>query len=115
MPESPLARKLRLKACQRAALWNAVLSHRKEFGQVLPWLTFSRQLSGTFDRIQVLAKNRSELRQLVPGVLRAPRADGLLLISFPKSTSSIQTDLTRDDTQPNERCVPLVCVRRSER
>ena len=96
MNESPLARKLKLRAGQRAALWNAPPSYRRELGVVPPGVTFSRRPGGTFDWIQVFAKNRSELRRLVPRALRALGRAGILWIAFPKGTSSIQTDLTRD-------------------
>ena len=36
------------------------------------------------------------MKKALPGVERALSADGMLLISFPKGTSKIQTDLTRD-------------------
>jgi len=96
MSESSLASKLKLRGGQRAALINAPDSYRKDLGKVPPGVTFSEKLAGTFDWIQVFARNQAELRRLAPRAVRALRAEGLLWISFPKGTSSIQTDLTRD-------------------
>ncbi len=41
-------------------------------------------------------KNRAELDRLVPRVVKALKPESLLWVSFPKGTSKIQTDLTRD-------------------
>ena len=40
--------------------------------------------------------DQAQLKQLAPKAARALAADGLLWISFPKGSSKIQTDLTRD-------------------
>jgi hypothetical protein len=46
--------------------------------------------------VQVFVKSKAELAKLTPKVLRALKPESLLWISFPKGTSKIQTDLTRD-------------------
>jgi hypothetical protein len=96
MPNSPLAAKLKLRAGGRAALINAPPSYRKDLGKIPPGVNFSGTLAGTFDWIQIFVKNQAELRRLAPRAIRALGPGGLLWISFPKGTSSVQTDLTRD-------------------
>lgn len=87
--------KLKLKAGHRAALINAPRGYRAELGR-MPGVVFRARPDGTFDWIQVFARNRAELRRLAPRAVRALGPDGLLWISFPKGTSPLQTDLTRD-------------------
>ncbi len=96
MPESALARKMKLKPGQRAALVNAPEGYLKEFSPLPTGVQVAEKLQGEFDWAQVFVKNKAELDKLVPKVVRALKPDSLLWISYPKGTSKIQTDLTRD-------------------
>ena len=96
MAGSSLAAKLKLRQGSRAALIHAPDSYRKTFGRIPPGVTFSPKLAGKFGWIQIFVKNQSDLRRIAPRAIRALGPDGLLWIAFPKGTSSIQTDLTRD-------------------
>jgi len=93
MAESTLAKKMKLKPGLRAAVLNAPenylleLNHDSEIAQ---------KLSGKFDWIQIFAKNKKELASLAPKAVSALKPDSLLWLSFPKGTSKLQTDLTRD-------------------
>jgi hypothetical protein len=93
MPESSLAKKLKLKPGARAAVINApenFLDELKHASEI------SQKLSGKFDWIQVFAKNKKELTSLAPKAIAALKPDSMLWLSFPKGSSKIQTDLTRD-------------------
>ena len=96
MPESALARKMKLKPGQRAALVNAPEGYRKELSPLPAGVKVAEKLQGQFDWAQIFVKSKAELDQLVPKVARALKPESLLWISFPKGTSKIQTDLTRD-------------------
>lgn len=93
MPESSLAKKLKLKSGSRAAVVYAPdgyvegLKHDVEF---------STRLGGKYDWIQVFVRTTAELQALVPKLEKALKPATMLWISFPKGTSKIQTDLTRD-------------------
>ena len=58
--------------------------------------SISEKLEGDFDWIQLFVRDEAELKKAAPAVVRALRTDGMLWISYPKGTSKIQTDLTRD-------------------
>lgn len=93
MPESPLAKKLKLKDGTKAAVIHAPQNYLDELrhnGEISP------ALRGKYDWIQVFVRNRAELETLAPKAARALKPGSLLWISFPKGTSKIQTDLTRD-------------------
>ncbi|HTY57507.1 MAG TPA: hypothetical protein VMF59_01765 [Bacteroidota bacterium] len=96
MPGSSLAAKLKLREGTRAALIDAPVSYRKALGRIPPGVTFSPKLTGKFGWIQVFVKNEAGLRRIAPRAVRALGPGGLLWLAFPKGTSSIQTDLTRD-------------------
>jgi hypothetical protein len=53
-------------------------------------------LNGQFDWIQIFVKNKAELDSLAPKAAKALKPASVLWISFPKGSSQIQTDLTRD-------------------
>jgi hypothetical protein len=96
MPESVLARKMKLKPGQRAALVGAPQGYRKELSPLPAGVGVVEQLQGQFDWVQVFVKNKAELDKLIPRLVRALKPESLLWISFPKGASKIQTDLTRD-------------------
>ncbi len=93
MPQSTLAKKMKLKLGARAAVINAPEKYLKELKHDTK---ISQTLSGKFDWIQVFAKTIAEVNSLVPKAAKALKPESILWISFPKGTSKIQTDLTRD-------------------
>ena len=93
MTESILAKKMKLKPGARAAIINAPENYLGEFKHDSEIL---QMLRGTFDWIQIFVRDKAELDRLAPKAAKALRPDSLLWISFPKGSSKIQTDLTRD-------------------
>ncbi len=53
-------------------------------------------MRGKFDWIQIFVKNKAELDELAPKAANALKPESILWITFPKGSSKIQTDLTRD-------------------
>ncbi len=96
MAESALVKKLKLKPGLRVAVVNAPDGYLQELGPLPGGVQVAEKLSGKFDWVQVFVKNKVELDNLVPRLVRALKPDALLWISYPKGTSKIQTDLTRD-------------------
>jgi hypothetical protein len=96
MAESALAKKLKLKPGQRAAIINAPDSYLKELNPLPDNVQMVEKLSGKLDWVQLFVKNKVELEKLLPRVTRALKPESMLWISYPKGTSKIQTDLTRD-------------------
>jgi hypothetical protein len=67
-------------------------------------------LSGMFDWVQIFVKDKQELEQLAPKAVKALKPDSILWISFPKGSSNIQTDLTRDQGWDSIRLLDLKWV-----
>lgn len=51
---------------------------------------------GSFDLVHLFVKNVSDLEALAHVAVEAAGYDGLLWISYPKRSSKVQTDITRD-------------------
>jgi hypothetical protein len=96
MTDNPLVKKLKLKPGQRAAVVNAPDGYVEGLGPLPEGVEISRQLDGAFDWVQVFVKTQAALEHVLPGVASALKPTGMLWISYPKGTSKIQTDLTRD-------------------
>jgi hypothetical protein len=94
--ENALAKKMKLKAGQRVALVNAPDGYVETLRPLPAGVEVVESLDGIFDWIQIFVKNQAELVALLPQVVAALKPTGLLWFSFPKGTSKIQTDLTRD-------------------
>ena len=93
MAESPLAKKMKLKPGLKAAIINAP----ENYVDTLRHDTaLSPTLNGKFDWIQIFVRNKAEMDALAPKAAKALKPESILWISFPKGTSKIQTDLTRD-------------------
>jgi hypothetical protein len=93
MPQSALAKKMKLKPGFKAAVINAP---EKYLNELKHDSDISQKLTGKYDWIQVFARNKKELASFVPKAVSALKPDSTLWLSFPKGTSKIQTDLTRD-------------------
>jgi hypothetical protein len=92
MSDSTLMKKLQLKEGQRTLLLNAPAGYQERLGGV----TFETDFKGTFDFIQVFVKDSQEMKRYVPRCLQALMPGGILWIAYPKLSSGIKSDLTRD-------------------
>jgi hypothetical protein len=95
MPDNRLAKKLKLLGRKRAAVINAPAAYLNHLAAP-KGVEMSQKLIGEFDWIQLFVKSRSDLEKIVDKVVAALEPDSILWISFPKGTSGVQTDLTRD-------------------
>jgi hypothetical protein len=94
MADSSLANKMKRKPEARAAILHAPAEYEADsFPGLEP---AASSLGGLFDWIQIFVQNKAELDRLAPKAAKALKPDGILWISFPKGSSKIQTDLTRD-------------------
>jgi len=96
MAENALAKKLKLKPGQRAVFIGAPEGYLKTLHPLPAGVSVAGKLSGQFDWIQLFVKTQAEVDKLAPRAAKALKPEGLLWIAFPKGTSKIQTDLTRD-------------------
>ena len=106
-----LSAKMKLKPGARAAILNAPEGYLKQLSP--EGVTLEQSLSGQYDWIQIFVRSQAELEATIPKVKAALKPVSLLWISFPKGSSKIQTDLTRDkgwDSVRDLKWVTLVSV-----
>lgn len=96
MADKSLAEKMKLKSGMHAAVVNPPSGYLDQLSAPREMEISNRFESGPFDWIQVFVKSKAELESLAPLLVKALKPASLLWITFPKGTSKIQTDLTRD-------------------
>jgi hypothetical protein len=96
MPVSVLVKKLKLEPGFRAAIIHAPEGYLASLSPLPEDVELSDHLEGIFDWVQVFVRNKEELDRIVPMVISALKPESRLWLTFPKGTSKIQNDLTRD-------------------
>lgn len=96
MANSPLASKLKIMADTQILIINPPQEYLEQLDPLPDGIELKTKPLGQFDFAQLFVKNGAELEQFLPGVLKSLHDDSLLWISFPKRSSKIQTDLSRD-------------------
>jgi hypothetical protein len=94
MTDSALEKKMKPRPESRAAIISAPADYEASAFAGLP--RAASALSGSYDWIQIFVRNAAELKKLAPRAAKGLKPDSILWISFPKGSSKIQTDLTRD-------------------
>jgi hypothetical protein len=92
---SPLARKLKLTAGARAAVIGAPPGYLDQLDPPAG-STMATSLDGPLDWIQVFVRTSAELGAIAAPLTAALAPNGRAWISYPKGSSKLQTDLTRD-------------------
>jgi hypothetical protein len=92
---TPLAKKLRLKPAARAAVVGAPPGYVERLGS-RDESPIRETLAGPLDWVQVFVRTSGELAAVLPSLTAALDPGALVWLSYPKGSSKIQTDLTRD-------------------
>ena len=94
MADPSLANKMKRKAGGCAAIIHAPSGYEDTaFAGLEP---AAHTLNGLYGWIQIFVQNKAELDKLAPKAARALKEDSILWICFPKGSSKMQADLTRD-------------------
>jgi hypothetical protein len=91
-----LAKKMRIKEGTQIVALNAPSSYKKTLGALPKGVTITDKPGKKNNFVHLFVKNKKELDKQFLKVAKTLEADGLIWISYPKTTSGIQTDLTRD-------------------
>jgi predicted transport protein len=99
---SALSKKLRIKPEHRIAIINAPPEFPEAIGPLPAGAMVSQQivsqdLEGSFDLILYFARNSQNLDEAVPALSMVLKPEGLFWIAFPKRSSGVETDLSRDE------------------
>jgi hypothetical protein len=93
--DSALAKKLQLKPGLKFVVLNAPKGYYEKIQSALPANVLSNR-AGKADGVLLFATNIAELNAYAAKAIGCVPSGGLLWIAFPKGSSKIQTDLTRD-------------------
>ena len=96
MAQKTLREKLRLKENHLIATLNAPKNFQKAIEPLPRGVKISKGLSKKADFIYWFVKTQKEMEMELPQILKAMKEETIVWIFFPKGTSGIQTDLTRD-------------------
>lgn len=91
-----VASKLRLTANSVITLINGPANYAEIVGDLPEGVKIEHQMSRNHPFIHLFVKNRAELEANIDFAIKSSMPKGLIWISYPKGTSGIQTDLTRD-------------------
>jgi Protein of unknown function (DUF3052) len=90
---TPLAKKLGIKPGQIIAVVGGPEDYRDLLGELPPDVTWSREVAGTLDLIQLFARSRGDLEPAFAQALAHLAPAGALWVSWPKRSSRVATDL----------------------
>ena len=91
-----LLRKLRMQPGQRVLILNAPEGYLDELGPLPEGVELVQEPEGNLDFVHVFAKDLAELDKLAPVAAEAVKHDGLFWVSYPKKSSKVEGDLSRD-------------------
>ena len=84
IPESPLARKLKLKSGASAVIVDPPDGYLAELRPLPDGVSLSDKLQGSFDWIQIFVKNKAVLEKVLARATKALKPVSILWISFPR-------------------------------
>ena len=96
MTTNPLAKKLQMKAGQRAVIINPPAGYLERLVPLPEGVELVEIPARQCDFVQVFVKNMEELQKFLPLATQAVKHDALLWIAYPKGGAKAGTDLNRD-------------------
>jgi hypothetical protein len=96
MGETPLVKKLGIKPGQRALVLNAPSGYLDQLGTLPEGVTLATAPAGVYDFVQVFVADRAAIERAARPAIAALRHGGLLWFAYPKKSSKVSTDVTRD-------------------
>jgi hypothetical protein len=96
MSATPLAKKLLIRPGNRVLLLNAPDVVRAALAPLPEGMELLTAPGAACDVVLLFARTRAELEPLAPLALAGLREGGVLWGCYPKGSSKVQTDLTRD-------------------
>ncbi|WP_437585734.1 YdeI/OmpD-associated family protein [Sorangium sp. So ce1000] len=93
---SPLTRKLQIKPDHRLLILGAPDGFAAALDPLPEGVTVATAARGQFDVVHLFVRRARDLEEKAPKAIGAVRDGGVLWISYPKRSSGVETDLTRD-------------------
>lgn len=108
---TPLIRKLGLKAGAKAAFVDAPAYYPELLGDLPENVRVLARLGRDMDFLHFFTRRLARLDRRLPVLRRSLASDGMLWISWPKKSSSLQADLSESDVRAAGLAAGLVDVK----
>lgn len=96
MSQSSLAQKLQIKPNARVLVLKAPQGYADALAPSPEGVTVATTARGQFDVVHLFVKRAKEMEESAPKAIAAVREGGVLWISYPKKSSKVTTDMSRD-------------------
>ena len=96
MTVNPIVKKLGLKPGMRALVVAAPDGYVHRLSPFPEGVEIATKPAGTYEFIQFFATRMSEIQKSAPGLLQRAAPEAVVWITYPKKTSGIDSDLSRD-------------------
>src|SRR5260221_286563 len=96
MADTAIARKLLIKPNHKILILNSPEGYLKQLESLPKGAEVKTKADGTFDLVQVFVYNKADVARLGQSAIEAMKPGGLLWMTYPKKTSKIKTDISRD-------------------
>jgi len=94
---SSTVKKLGLKSGMRALVLSAPSDYLRSLAPLPDGVELSRSLAGTHDFVQFFATWKSEITRYANKLLRSAAPGAVVWITYPKKTSGVESDLSREE------------------
>ena|SRR5579884_2375982 len=96
MAASKLSKKLFIKPGQRIAVINAPPEAMALLRPLPEGVSVTREFEQELEFMLLFVRNLSEIQKLAPRALKSIEHDAMFWISYPKQSSKLKSDITRD-------------------
>ena len=96
MANPPLLKKLGVKPGHRLLVLNAPDGYLDQLTPLPEKAELATKGKGPFDVVQLFVKNKAQVDRDAAKAMQAVKPRGLLWIAYPKKSSKIETDISRD-------------------
>jgi len=96
MAQSALVKKLRMQSAHRTLMLNAPSGYLESLGGFSATIEVARRPEATYDFVLLFIKDSSEFRTWSSMAREALEYDGLFWLAYPKKSSKVATDLSRE-------------------
>jgi predicted SnoaL-like aldol condensation-catalyzing enzyme len=94
---NPLSKKLGLKPGMRALVVAAPSAYLKSLAPLPEGVVISEAIGGTHEFVQFFATRRSDIEKSAKKLLKSAVPGALVWITYPKKTSGVESDLSREE------------------
>jgi predicted SnoaL-like aldol condensation-catalyzing enzyme len=94
---NPISKKLGLKPDMRVLVVAAPSSYLKSLAPLPEGVVISEAMGGTHEFVQFFATRRSDIEKSAKKLLMSAAPGALVWITYPKKTSGVESDLSREE------------------